>query len=54
MAKLYNPDLSNEERNKVLYKIYDLQANQAVQISPLFISYSHGDSEFVDELEIAS
>jgi hypothetical protein len=50
-AKLYNPDISNEEINKVVYKIYDLRATQAIQISPLFISYSHTDSIFVDKLE---
>ena len=50
-AKLYNPDLSNEEVNKILYRMYDLRATQALQISPLFISYSHGDSTFVDKLE---
>jgi len=50
-AKLSNPDLSNEEINNIQYKIYDLRANQAVQVSPLFISYSHGDSIFVDKLE---
>jgi hypothetical protein len=50
-AKLYNPELTNEERNKILYKIYDLQASQAVQISPLFISYSHADGDFVDRIE---
>lgn len=50
-AKLYNPELTNEERNKILYKIYDLQASQAVQVSPLFISYSHADSDFVDGIE---
>jgi len=50
-AKLSNTELSNEEINMVLYKIYDLRATQAIQISPLFISYSHADSEFVDRLE---
>ena len=49
--KIYNPDLNNEARNKILYKIYDLTAQQALQISPLFISYSHGDGAFVDKLE---
>jgi hypothetical protein len=48
---LYNPDLANEERNKILYKVYDLQASQAVQISPLFISYSQRDSIYVDKIE---
>jgi hypothetical protein len=49
--KLYNPDLSNEEINKILYRMYDLRATQAIQISPLFISYSHGDASFVDRVE---
>ena len=50
-AKLSGLNLSNEGINKILYKIYDLRATQALQISPLFISYSHGDSIFVDKLE---
>jgi uncharacterized protein YjbI with pentapeptide repeats len=50
-AKLSNPALSNEQINKILYKIYELRAHQAVQVSPLFISYSHADSSFVDKLE---
>jgi len=50
-VKLYNPELSNDERNKILYRIYDLQASQAIQISPLFISYSHADALFVNKLE---
>ncbi len=51
MVKLYNPDLNNDERNKILYKAYDLQVSQAIQISPLFISYSHEDTQFVDKIE---
>lgn len=50
-AKLSNPDLSNEQINKILYRLHELRANQAIQLSPLFISYSHGDSTFVDKLE---
>ena len=50
-AKLYNPDLANDEIIKIQYRIYDLRATQAVQISPLFISYSHADTAFVDKLE---
>ena len=50
-AKLYNPDLTNQEIVKIQYRIYDLRATQAIQISPLFISYSHTDSAFVDTLE---
>ena len=50
-AKLYDPDLSNEEINNIQYRMYDLRATQALQISPLFISYDHDDSIFVDRLE---
>ena len=35
---------------KFLDGIQDLRANRALQISPLFISYSHADSEFVDKV----
>jgi hypothetical protein len=31
--------------------VHDLRAGQAVQINPLFISYSHKDSAFVDAME---
>lgn len=50
-VKLYQPDLSNEEINDILYSIHGLRASQAIQINPLFISYSHMDSTFVDEME---
>jgi uncharacterized protein YjbI with pentapeptide repeats len=49
-VKLYDPDLTNDERNGILYRIYDLQATQALQISPLFISYSRADDQFVDKM----
>jgi len=49
-VKLYNPDLSNDEVNKILYKMYDVRATQALQISPLFISYTHADGKFVDKI----
>lgn len=50
-AKLYKPSLSNQEINNIIYKIFDFRANQSIQISPLFISYSHDDSPFVDKFE---
>lgn len=49
-AKLYNPELSNQEISELQYKIYDLRATWSIQVFPLFISYSHADSSFVDEL----
>ena len=52
-AKLYNPELTNEEIIKIQYKIYDLRATRAIQIAPLFISYSHADKLFVDYLDKA-
>ena len=50
-SKLYRTDLTNEEIGDSLYRIHDLRAHQAIQISPLFISYSHADAPFVDRLE---
>ena len=50
-AKLYKPDLNNQEMDEILYRVHDIRAYQPVQISPLFISYSHADSLFVDKLE---
>jgi uncharacterized protein YjbI with pentapeptide repeats len=48
--KLYNHNLSNEEILTIQYRMYDLRATQALQISPLFVSYSHLDSEFVNKI----
>jgi len=50
-AKLYNPDLTNEQILNIQYRLYDLRATRAVQVSPLFISYSHADTPFVDRLD---
>ena len=36
---------------KSLYKIHDFRATQALQISPLFISYNHADVSFIDRIE---
>jgi uncharacterized protein YjbI with pentapeptide repeats len=51
LVKLYDPDYSNEGLNEILHKMYDLCTCQSLQISPLFISYSHADGAFVDKLE---
>jgi len=50
-AELYNPNLSNQEINDLQYEIYDLRSQKSFQISPLFISYNHKDSRFVEKLE---
>jgi hypothetical protein len=50
-AKLYHPGLSAKEIDDILYRVHDLRAGQALQINPLFISYSHADGAFVDEME---
>jgi len=48
---LHQPDLTNEELGNILYKIHDLRVHQPIQINPLFISYTHRDGDFVNELE---
>jgi uncharacterized protein YjbI with pentapeptide repeats len=50
-AKLYNPELSNDEITQIQYRVYELRATQAIQISLLFISYSQKNNPFVDKLE---
>jgi uncharacterized protein YjbI with pentapeptide repeats len=50
-AKLYKPDLSNEEINGIQYRIHNLRVSKAFQIKPLFISYSHNNKDFVDTIE---
>jgi hypothetical protein len=49
--KLNNPKLSNQEVRALLDGIQFLRARQPVQVNPLFISYSHLDSSFVDKME---
>lgn len=49
-AKLYKPGLSNQEVTDIIYRIHEIRTTQAIQISPLFISYSHSDCDFVDQL----
>jgi uncharacterized protein YjbI with pentapeptide repeats len=50
-VKLYNPNLSNDEFIDIQNRIFDLRQRQAIQISPLFISYSHADSGYVDKID---
>ncbi len=50
-AKLANPDLTVQEVSEITHRIFELKATRPIQISPLFISYSHANSAFVDKLE---
>lgn len=50
-AKLSNPSLGKEEIYKILQKIQGLRDAQALQITHLFICYSHLDRAFVDKME---
>jgi uncharacterized protein YjbI with pentapeptide repeats len=49
-AKLSHPELGIEGINKILNKIHHFRAAQALQISPLFVSYSQANSQFVDKI----
>lgn len=51
VSKLNNHELSNEEINDILFRIYDLRGERAIQINPLFISYNHKDNQFVEKIE---
>ncbi len=50
-AKLWNPDLSRDELTDLTYEIVNLKAESPIMLHPLFISYSHGDTPFVEKLE---
>jgi hypothetical protein len=49
-AKLYDPELTNPQIGKIQERIYDMRSTRVLQISPLFISYSRADSEFVNKI----
>jgi hypothetical protein len=42
-AKLYDPDLSDFELSEIPYRALELRMRGPIQISPVFISYSHAD-----------
>lgn len=50
-ARLYRPNLRNDEFLDIQQKIFDLRSGRPLQVNDLFISYSHADSKFVDALE---
>jgi uncharacterized protein YjbI with pentapeptide repeats len=50
-AKLYNPTLTASQISDIQYRVFDLRADSPIQISSLFISYTHADCAFVDALE---
>ena len=50
-AKLYNSNLTNEEINNLQSHTQELRIKRAYQINPLFIAYSHHNSDFVDAIE---
>ena len=50
-ARLYEPNLPPDQVRDTVYEIARIKAESPVQINPLFISYSHSDSSFVEALE---
>jgi len=50
-SKLHDPDLTPEQVIDLTYEIARIKSESPIQVSPVFISYSHEDGEFVDALE---
>ncbi len=50
-AKLWNPNLTRDERTLISYEVVNLQAESPIMLHHLFISYNHGDTAFVEKLE---
>ncbi len=51
MASLYDPELSPDRVISIAYEICDARLTNPLQIHPIFISYSHADTPFVDLLQ---
>jgi hypothetical protein len=47
---LADPNLRKEEILAITSKVYGLRANREIQLNYIFISYSHKDGAFVDEM----
>lgn len=50
-AKLYAPNLGEDEITSILYEIDRIRGESPIRVNPLFISYSHADTAFVNALE---
>jgi len=51
MSKLHQAKLGKDETKTILDRIYDLLVHPTPWSKPIFISYSHADSQFVDAME---
>ena len=51
VSALYQSNLTQTEIRSILSKVYDLRINRSPAFGPLFISYNHKDSDFVNTLE---
>ena len=50
-TKLHQRNLTNSKITEIVYEIDRLRANLAIQITNLFISYTHNDGAFVDHVQ---
>lgn len=52
-AKLYNPDLSEDEITTIQYRVHNLRVAKPIRFYSVFISYSHEDKAFAHALHDA-
>ena len=50
-AKLHAPDLTPQQVTDILYEIDSIRGESPILVNPLFISYAHSDTAFVEVLE---
>ena len=50
ITKLYHPNLTSEERTNITYKMLDLLGDKPIQYYSCFISHSHLDHPFAEQL----
>ena len=53
VARLHDPDLTPDEIVDLQYEIFKLRTGNPMQVRPVFLSYSHNDHQFVDQLQQA-
>ncbi len=49
-VKLHDPNITPEEIAEIQNTVFQLRSSEPIQVRPVFISYAHADSAFVDVL----
>jgi uncharacterized protein YjbI with pentapeptide repeats len=53
LARLHEPALATDDVISIMNRVSELRTTQTMGFAPIFLSYSHADTEFVNHLEAA-